>query len=68
MAAVATGERKIVRLKEPMPVHITYQTVSIDSGGRIRFDPDIYGRDRKLEAALYLIGAFAMADVGRSAW
>ena len=59
LEVVATGERRVVRLEKPMPVHITYQTVWVDSAGRIRFSPDIYGRDRKLEAALYRIGAFA---------
>lgn len=59
---VEKGERQVVRLKEPLPVHITYQTVWVDAAGRIRFSPDIYGRDSKLEAALYRIGAFAVLN------
>jgi len=62
LEAVATGERRVVPLETPMPVHITYQTVWVDAGGRIHFSPDVYGRDRKLEAALYGVGAFAMAN------
>jgi murein L,D-transpeptidase YcbB/YkuD len=45
---VATGERKIVTLRTPIPVHITYQTSWVDNGGVIHFNGDIYGRDTKL--------------------
>ena len=62
LEAVANGERQVVRLKESVPVHISYQTVWVDAAGRIRFSPDVYGRDEKLEAALYQIGAFAFAN------
>jgi murein L,D-transpeptidase YcbB/YkuD len=46
--AVATGERKVVTLEAPLPVHITYQTAWIDNNGIIRFNSDVYGRDTRL--------------------
>ncbi|GJM03870.1 MAG: murein L,D-transpeptidase [Rhodomicrobium sp.] len=46
------GERKIVNLAKPVPVHLTYSTVWLDEAGRARFSSDIYGRDARLEQAL----------------
>ncbi len=45
---IAEGERKIVTLRTPIPVHITYQTAWVDNNGLIHFNGDIYGRDTKL--------------------
>ena len=50
---IATGKRTIIRLPAPLPVHITYQTVTSDPDGTISFHPDIYGRDRQLEEAFF---------------
>jgi len=49
---VDSGERKVVKLTNPVPVHITYQTVWIDKSGEIHFNKDVYGRDRKLAEIL----------------
>lgn len=45
---VAKGERKVVTLVAPIPVHLTYQTAWIDNNGIIRFNDDVYGRDSRL--------------------
>ena len=50
---VKSGKRTVVRLKEPMPVHILYQTAWGDANGTIHFVRDIYDRDKRLEKALY---------------
>lgn len=50
---IATGKRTIIRLPEPLPVHITYQTVRSDEKGTISFHADIYDRDRQLEQILF---------------
>jgi len=50
---VATGERKVVKLSVPVPVHITYQTVWVDNAGEIHFNNDNYGRDQKLTEILF---------------
>jgi L,D-transpeptidase YcbB len=44
--------RKIISLRTPLPIHITYQTTWIDKEGLIHFNDDIYGRDAKLYYAL----------------
>ena len=44
--------RKVVRLSQPVPVHITYQTSWVDKDGTINFNKDTYARDAKLYQAL----------------
>ncbi len=51
-AEIASGQRQVVRLKEPIPIHITYLTAWANKDGSINFRPDIYGRDERLAAAL----------------
>lgn len=46
--------RKVVRLSQPVPVHITYQTSWVDKDGTINFNYDTYARDAKLQKALNL--------------
>lgn len=56
-AAIATGETRRIRLGEPMPVVLTYQTAFAEADGSIHFRPDVYGRDTKLTLALSSRGA-----------
>jgi murein L,D-transpeptidase YcbB/YkuD len=49
---LAHGKTTVVRLAEPVPVHLTYSTVWVGEGGTVHFRPDIYGRDRALAQAL----------------
>lgn len=51
---VASGRRKVISLRERLPIHITYQTAWVDNDGTIRFNADIYQRDEKL---LHLLAA-----------
>ncbi len=50
-AVVATQQRTVVNLVEPIPIHITYFTAWVDQGIP-NFRADIYGQDEKLAAAL----------------
>lgn len=50
---IGTGERTIVPLPTPIPVHIIYRTVTSDQDGAISFHPDIYNRDQQLEEMLF---------------
>jgi murein L,D-transpeptidase YcbB/YkuD len=50
---IASRERTVVRLEEPVPVHIAYRTVWLDTDGSVHFREDVYGRDRLLEEALF---------------
>ena len=50
--AFASGKTTRVALPDRIPVHMIYATAFEGDGGSIEFRPDVYGRDRKLEAAL----------------
>jgi murein L,D-transpeptidase YcbB/YkuD len=50
---ITTGQRKVVALSQPLPVHITYQTVWVDNHGIIHFNNDNYGRDKVLAEILF---------------
>ena len=50
---VAKGERKVVSISSPLPIHITYQTAWVDNVGTIHFSSDVYGRDEILAKILF---------------
>jgi L,D-transpeptidase YcbB len=56
-AAVETGANRTIPLRRPIPVLIFYSTVHVDADGSVRFVPDIYGHDARLDAALARAGA-----------
>jgi len=51
-AAIATGQRRVVNLQTPIPVHITYLTAWVNKDQSVHFRDDIYGRDERLSRAL----------------
>jgi murein L,D-transpeptidase YcbB/YkuD len=51
-AAVATGQQTVVTLTTPIPVTISYATAFRTPDGFQHYRRDVYGRDRKLLAAL----------------
>ncbi len=57
-SAIDSGERTIVTLAEPLPVHIGYLTSWVNKDGSIHFRQDIYDRDHTLADAL--LGTRAM--------
>ncbi len=46
-------QRTVKNLSKPLAVHLTYETAWIDGDSRLRFAPDVYNRDSRLEKALY---------------
>lgn len=50
---LASKERTIVNLSQPLPVHITYSTAWLDEKGAMQFRADVYRRDVKLHRALF---------------
>jgi len=50
---VDSKKRTIKSLKARLAVHIIYQTAWTDRDGQIRFSPDVYRRDTKLQQTLY---------------
>lgn len=65
-----TGKTTLVKLKNPMPVHITYMTAWVDEAGIMQFRKDAYDYDQlpKLPASLtVLVAAAPYATVGGNA-
>jgi len=61
-STVDTGVETVVTLDVPIPVHITYITAFMDQNGELHFRRDVYGRDRKLIAALERRGAGSLSN------
>jgi L,D-transpeptidase YcbB len=59
---IASGERRIVKLKRKIPVYISYITAFANKDGKVHFRRDIYGRDEELAEQLLTGGRFAEAD------
>ncbi len=49
---LSSGKRRVVRIPNPIPVHLIYMTAWVDAGSRLQFRNDIYHRDRDLNSAL----------------
>lgn len=47
-SALKSGKTTHLRLTNPLPVYITYQTAWIDEQGKLRFSADIYSLDKKI--------------------
>ena len=50
--AMDSGERRVVTLARPLPVHIGYLTAFANKDGSVHFRDDIYGRDLRLARVL----------------
>ena len=51
-SAVDTGRETVVNLEKPIPVYISYITAFLGPDGLMHYRRDVYGRDKKLIAAL----------------
>lgn len=49
---LSTGKRQVVKLSDPIPVHLLYMTAWMDETGTLQFRNDIYDRDHDLDLAL----------------
>lgn len=52
--AMNSGEEQYVKLKDPVPVFITYYTAWVDKSGRLNFREDIYGHDKEVAQKMFL--------------
>ena len=55
--AMNSGDEKFVKVKDPIPVIITYYTAWVDEYGKLNFRDDIYDHDKKLASKMF-IGSF----------
>lgn len=51
-AAIEAGETQKLTLDRPVPVYVLYWTAIAGVDGTVEFRPDVYGRDKRLLAAL----------------
>jgi murein L,D-transpeptidase YcbB/YkuD len=51
--AMNSGEQKFVKVKDPIPVVITYYTAWVDDNGQLNFRDDIYGHDANLAGKMF---------------
>jgi murein L,D-transpeptidase YcbB/YkuD len=42
----------VIKLKTPVPVHLTYLTAWVNKDGSVNFRRDVYGRDTVLAKAI----------------
>jgi murein L,D-transpeptidase YcbB/YkuD len=47
-------KERYLNLEHPLPVHLVYFTSFVDESGQLETRPDLYGHNRKVEAALGL--------------
>jgi murein L,D-transpeptidase YcbB/YkuD len=52
--AMNSGDQKFVKVKDPIPVVITYYTAWVDEKGLLNFREDIYGHDTNLSTKMFL--------------
>lgn len=52
--AMNSGDEKYVKVKNPIPVVITYYTAWVDENGRLNFRGDIYGHDARLAEKMFI--------------
>lgn len=63
----AAGVEKWVRLRTPIPVHLTYRTAWADETGAWHFRADVYGRDAAVWNALEAAGGLGGSRLKRKA-
>jgi murein L,D-transpeptidase YcbB/YkuD len=52
--AMNAGKERFVKVKDPIPVLITYYTAWVDENGQLNFREDIYGHDSDLAKKMFL--------------
>ena len=52
MTAIGSGQRQVIKLVQPIPVHLVYLTAWVDENDVLQFRDDIYHRDETLDKAL----------------
>lgn len=63
-AHLQTGNETMVRLEQPVPVHLVYFTAYPEAKGRMGYRRDVYGRDALLWQALSAAGVVLPGEQG----
>jgi murein L,D-transpeptidase YcbB/YkuD len=59
--AMNSGEEKYVKVKDPIPVFISYYTAWVDDAGQLNFREDIYDHDKDLASRMFIGGGTLLA-------
>jgi murein L,D-transpeptidase YcbB/YkuD len=51
--AMYSDSEQFVRIKDPVPVYITYYTAWVDENGMLNFRDDVYGRDAVVSKKMF---------------
>lgn len=62
LAAIETGATRTLPVKRRVPVLVLYFTAEAEPDGSVRFNPDLYGRDARVLAALHAPFRFSPID------
>ena len=54
MTAMNSGNEQFVKIKDPIPVFITYYTAWVDDNGLLNLRDDIYKRDANIKSKMFL--------------
>ncbi len=60
---IDSGRMRDIKTDETIPVYITYQTVWLDTEGRLVYGRDVYGQDRKLVEILKKASAIHIPEI-----
>ncbi|MGM0575771.1 MAG: L,D-transpeptidase family protein [Myxococcota bacterium] len=61
------GETRSIPLEAPVPIHLVYQTLTVDEDGRLVAHPDVYGRDREAMEGVDVAALLAASGAGGGA-
>jgi murein L,D-transpeptidase YcbB/YkuD len=59
---LASGETEDIKISQPFPVYIIYQSVWLDQNGQVVFGPDVYKRDKELVDILASIDGYQLPE------
>jgi len=65
ISMIDSGKMRDVKVQENIPVYITYQTIWLDSEGRLVYGRDVYGQDKKLGQMLEQAGAIKLPTASK---
>jgi len=64
-ALIGKGER-MIKLREPIPIHLNYFTLAFDRLGNLNRINDVYGYDKTVSGALGLGAPRVIATLGKA--
>lgn len=67
MKLINSGRMRDIQISESIPVYITYQTIWLDTEGRLIYGRDVYGQDAKLTEMLESTKSIHIPNLSKNA-